>query len=50
MTGISTLQFLRPDTLWSLAVILPLVAVLTWVSYRERRKARQEWGEEKLID
>ena len=50
MTGISTLQFLRPDTLWSLAVILPLVAVLTWVSYRERRKARQEWGEEKLIE
>jgi len=45
----TSLQFLSPDRLWLALAILPFVAGAIFFSYRQRLKARKDWGEEELI-
>jgi Ca-activated chloride channel family protein len=46
----SALHFLSPDRLWTALALLPLIAATIYFSYRQRLKARSDWGEEKLIE
>lgn len=44
------LHWLQPQCLYLLPVALPPMAALLYFSYRQRRVARQDWGEEELIE
>ncbi len=44
------MHWLRPDYLYLLLAVLPALAALLFISYRQRLAARREWGEEKLIE
>ena len=44
------MHWLRPDYLYLLLAVLPALAALLYVSYKQRLAARREWGEEKLIE
>lgn len=45
----NTLHFLRPDYLYALLVVLPLVAALFWTSAHQRLKARRDWAEDNIL-
>ena len=44
------LHWLQPQCLYLLPVALPPMAALLYFSYRQRRVAPQDWGEEELIE
>ena len=44
------LRWLQPQYLYLLPLALPPMAALLYLSYRQRRIARQDWGEEELIE
>jgi hypothetical protein len=46
----SSLHFLDLDRLYWALAILPMFAATIYFSYRQRLKARSDWGEEKLIE
>ncbi|HND65543.1 MAG TPA: vWA domain-containing protein [Candidatus Obscuribacter sp.] len=50
MQALFDISWLRPDYLYALLAVLPVMAALLYFSYRQRLAARKEWGEEKLIE
>lgn len=45
----NTLHFLRPEYLFALLVVIPVVATLLWTSAHQRLKARRDWAEENKL-
>lgn len=50
MNALFDMHWQRPDFLLAMFGVLPVMAVLLYISYRQRLAARKEWGKEELIE